>query len=347
MSDEPKKINEFQGEDTTCPFMSSAGRADTSGASQPRSKKEGLEEISSDGALWHPLLLLLKGEGVSERYLLDKEDIKIGRDPTMNISIITDDMVSRRHARILWENFNDPKEYPECSLEDLGSRNGTLLNRTLIKKKTRLSDGDRLLIGRTIFGFYIKDDHEVNYDNKMISLAKFDGLTGLSNRRTFQEDARHCIAQAIRQNNPLCLCLIDIDCFKEINDTHGHVVGDFVLRQISRDLMLNFREGDVIGRLGGDEFAILMPQTPVAAAQNAMERFQREIAERPLEIQGRQININISAGIAAISDEISKWGELYRAADSALYEAKNSGRNRVCVFTGNMTEQSASTDGDE
>ncbi|HPL75587.1 MAG TPA: GGDEF domain-containing protein [Candidatus Sumerlaeota bacterium] len=347
MSDKPQENTEFHSEETTCPFMDFSKNADTTGVNKPRSQKEGREEISSEGARWYPLLLLIKGESVSERYLLDKEDIKIGRDPAMDISILSDDMVSRRHARIIWNNFNDPQEYPLCTIEDLGSRNGTILNRALIKNKTRLSDGDRFLIGRTVFGFYIKDDHEVNYDNKMISRARFDGLTGLSNRRTFQEDARHCIAQAIRQNNPLCLCLMDVDSFKEINDKYGHVAGDYVLRQVSRDMNLNFREGDIIGRLGGDEFAILMPQTPVAAAQSAVERFQQDIAGRPLAIQGKQININLSAGIAAINDEITKWGDLYRAADSALYEAKNSGRNRVCVFAGNMIEQDVSDVGDE
>ncbi len=283
------------------------------------------------GKRWFPVLIPLQGGETIQRFVLKKEVNQIGRDPKTDITFIRDPRISRNHASLIWENSSNPSEYPRCYLRDEESRNGTYLNHRRIVRPEYLSDGDQIAVGATVFGYYIKDEHELAFDNGLVTMATVDGLTGLVNRRAFLEEASRTIAQALRYQHPLCLTLTDVDHFKEINDTLGHGTGDAVLRYLSRIMKESLRDGDLVGRMGGDEFAFLMPRTHMKEATLAVERVRTHIKGQPLIVNDKKIDLTLSVGIAEISDEINRWSALYNAADSALYQAKKMGRNRVCI----------------
>lgn len=156
-----------------------------------------------------------------------------------------------------------------------------------------------------------------------------DHLTGVSNRRAFYEAAESELQHWLRAPRSLSLVLIDADHFKRINDAHGHAVGDAVLRHLAAGLKAAFREVDVVARLGGEEFVVLLPGANLDAAEGLARRVCREIASRPVEVEGSLIRYTISAGVATMEAGIEEVDALVKRADAAMYAAKHSGRNRV------------------
>jgi diguanylate cyclase (GGDEF)-like protein len=163
-------------------------------------------------------------------------------------------------------------------------------------------------------------------------LAKLDGLTGLYNHRFFQERLGEEIKRSERHARPLALLLLDVDHFKDFNDTHGHMTGDAVLREVSRLLLESSRVEDVVARYGGEEFAMILPETASEGAEVFASRVRRVFESKRLEEGGlhRDTKITVSIGVAGWTAE-STPESLLRAADQALYQAKREGRNRVCV----------------
>lgn len=161
-------------------------------------------------------------------------------------------------------------------------------------------------------------------------LARTDVLTGLANRRAFDEAAQLEIQRAQRYATPLALVMTDLDFFKAINDKYGHHVGDLVLRNFARILSESVRNVDLVGRWGGEEFAILMPDTDLAEAVRAAERMRVAVADAPL-IEGLDVGYTASFGVAAFRQATPTMDSLLGRADAALYGAKNKGRNRVEV----------------
>ena len=154
-------------------------------------------------------------------------------------------------------------------------------------------------------------------------LAATDGLTAIANRRTFEATLERELARAQRHSEPVSLVLLDIDHFKVLNDTHGHVAGDEVLRNVAAALACECREFDTAARYGGEEFAVILPGCSAAEALEAAERFRRIMAEAPGEVP-----ITASAGVATFPDHARDAEHLVRLTDDALYAAKRSGRNR-------------------
>jgi diguanylate cyclase (GGDEF)-like protein len=161
-------------------------------------------------------------------------------------------------------------------------------------------------------------------------LARTDALTGLANRRAFDEAAQLEIQRARRYATPLALVMVDLDYFKAINDKYGHHIGDRVLRNCARILAESVRNVDLVGRWGGEEFAILMPGTDLEEAVRAAERMRVAIADAPW-IDGLDRGYSASFGVAAFHQESPILFSLLGRADAALYAAKNKGRNRVEV----------------
>jgi len=160
-------------------------------------------------------------------------------------------------------------------------------------------------------------------------LARTDALTGLANRRAFDEAAEQEVQRALRYNTPLALVMTDLDHFKAINDRHGHHVGDQVLQHFARTLSASVRNIDLVGRWGGEEFAILMPGTDLEEAAQAAERMRLAVenAEPPLGDQA--CAYTASFGVAAFRADTPTMVSLLGRADAALYRAKDGGRNRV------------------
>ncbi|WP_018151035.1 GGDEF domain-containing response regulator [Leeia oryzae] len=164
-------------------------------------------------------------------------------------------------------------------------------------------------------------------------LAQHDNLTGLANRALFGEIVDRILGLAERTRLLFALVFIDLDKFKHINDTFGHAIGDFVLQQAANRISNTVRTTDTVGRIGGDEFVVLLPN--IASRQEAiqiMERVRMVLAE-PIIAQGKAFSISSSIGMAFYPDHGQTMIELTKRADDAMYEAKSSGRNRVCVFS--------------
>lgn len=172
--------------------------------------------------------------------------------------------------------------------------------------------------------------NRANTYSKVLQYATLDALTNLNNRRQFEIRLKQEIATTKRQKTPLCAMMIDIDFFKKVNDTYGHASGDEVLRTVASVIKKELRESDIPARYGGEEFAILLPYTHIDEAQIVGERLRKAAESAPVQVDNENINVTISMGLAEfMQDETGE--ELFKRADSALYEAKESGRNRVCI----------------
>ena len=172
--------------------------------------------------------------------------------------------------------------------------------------------------------------NRANAYSKVLQYATLDALTNLNNRRQFEIRLSQEIAEAKRQGNPLCAMMIDIDFFKKVNDTYGHASGDEVLRKTASVIKELLRESDIPSRYGGEEFAVLLPYTHIDEAQIVGERLRKAVEASPINVDNKTINVTISMGLAEFRIE-ENGEELFQRADKALYEAKESGRNRVCI----------------
>ncbi len=162
-------------------------------------------------------------------------------------------------------------------------------------------------------------------------LAMTDSLTGLHNRRQFLELAALEFQRARRYRHPLSVLMLDIDGFKQVNDTYGHAVGDQILQIVSTRCRKSLRDIDLLGRYGGDEFVVLLPEDDLNGARNAAERLCRYVAATSVDTDRGLLNITLSLGAAALAEGDADVASLLNRADAALYRAKNAGRNRVEV----------------
>ncbi|MGB9632223.1 MAG: diguanylate cyclase [Chloroflexaceae bacterium] len=169
--------------------------------------------------------------------------------------------------------------------------------------------------------------------NQMQELATLDALTGVANRRHFFDLARREVERAERYHHPLSLLMIDVDHFKQFNDTYGHVAGDQALRAIAARLRDNLRENDSIGRFGGEEFLVLLPETGSEQALQVAERLRGAIGARPITTDQGEVGLSVSVGVASCggAGQPLSVEQLLKLADDALYVAKHRGRNQIQV----------------
>lgn len=175
----------------------------------------------------------------------------------------------------------------------------------------------------------------------LVQQTRLDVKTGLLNAAAWEKDAAAEIDRAVRTRTPLAVALVDIDHFKVVNDTYGHLAGDHVLRALSDALRGQLRGYDLAGRFGGEEFILLLPQTREADARNVAERLRTHIASMEIPADGDpdcplQVRITISVGVAALDSGSRELTDLIAAADAALYYAKEAGRNRTHVISANV-----------
>jgi two-component system cell cycle response regulator len=252
------------------------------------------------------------------RIALDRE-LVLGRDPAAAVPLRSPD-ASRRHARVV----------PEGSghlVEDLGSTNGTFVNGEEVERRP-LRSGDRIDVGGTVFKYLARGDAEAAEWERLRAEAVRDALTGLPNRRAFDDALAREVARAEREGAPLAALLLDVDRFMAVNDTHGHAAGDAVLRAVASRARAALRAADLLARVGGEELAALLPGADEAAAREAGERIRRAVKDGPVEAGGVAIPVTLSVGVA-----VRRAGEdgpaLLARADARLYAAKRDGRDRV------------------
>jgi len=177
-------------------------------------------------------------------------------------------------------------------------------------------------------------DHRETIDS-LLKAVKSDQLTCVANRRGLHEAAELEFKRHAIKPRDIALLLIDIDYFKQINDTYGHPIGDQVLRHLASAMLLSVRDIDVVARLGGEEFAVLLPSTDLPMAVNVAERIRSRIASHRFKAGEREIPYRVSIGVAKLDRHMTSLDELIAAADLALYDAKRTGRDRVCIAPGN------------
>ena len=167
---------------------------------------------------------------------------------------------------------------------------------------------------------------------QLTAAARTDPKTGLLNAAAWQREADAEVARAMRSDAPLGLLLIDVDYFKRVNDNHGHLVGDEVLRALATALRQQVRESDVVGRFGGEEFTVLLPRTDTAGACLIAERLRRSASGLSVPAAHASIHVTVSIGVAVLGQHGNDLFELLAAADLALYRAKDAGRDQVQLY---------------
>jgi diguanylate cyclase (GGDEF)-like protein len=270
------------------------------------------------------VLIYPPGSELGKRYeLRGHDEFVIGRGADCAIQVDRDS-VSRKHAKVVRAgNATDGR----WQVVDLNSTNGSYVNDAQITE-CALRDGDLLKIGNAIFKFLIGGNIESSYHEEIYRMTIIDGLTLASNKRYFVENLEKEIPRCTRHHRPLSLLMFDIDHFKKINDQHGHLTGDFVLRELARRVRTRVRKEEVFARYGGEEFALTLPETSREQAVKVAEDIRKLVASEAFEFEGDRIPVTVSIGVATVVNEISP-DAFIKTADDNLYKAKKAGRNRV------------------
>jgi diguanylate cyclase (GGDEF)-like protein len=208
---------------------------------------------------------------------------------------------------------------------------GTWLNVQVVRLGTGIA-----ITSRDVTEHRRHTDH-VNY------LAHHDHLTGLANRTLLHESLRQAIFRAQSHGQRVAVFLIDVDYFKQINDSFGHADGDVLLATVGQRLLSSVRESDTVARMGGDEFVIVMPECrSMQDVERCGEQMIRSASE-PIEISGRKISLSLSIGVSIFPEDGCTTEELLRNADAAMYTVKDSGRNSMCIFNETLMSERRAT----
>ena len=264
-------------------------------------------------------LVVIYGMELGRKYNLDQATVIIGRSSKCEVQV-DQESVSRNHAKIITTDQS-------IILRDLGSTNGTYVNDQLIDEYV-LKDGDLVKIGRTIFKFLSGGNLENAYHEEIYRLTTIDGLTQIFNRRYFLEQLEREVSRSKRYRRELSLIMFDIDKFKKINDTYGHLAGDAVLKQLSNVVRAKIRREDIFARYGGEEFAIVLPETDGANTLAFAEKIRKLVEKASFKFEETKIAVTVSIGIGTSAD-VGDAESLIKRADEKLYEAKHAGRNCV------------------
>jgi len=266
------------------------------------------------------VLIYPPGPSMGKRYELTKETTIIGRGSEADV-IIEKESVSRRHARVM-------RQGGKYVVEDLKSTNGTYLNDLPITEGV-LQDGDFLKVGNAIYKFLSGGNVEASYYEEIYRLTIVDGLTRAYNKRYFEEFLEREMARCFRTGRPLSLVMFDIDHFKNINDTYGHLTGDFILKDLCRRIRRTVRRDELLARYGGEEFCVVLPEAEKTGAVEFAERIRRIVEEEAFVFEGTKIHVTISLGVTTLVGEDIGLAAFVQQVDEKLYEAKRTGRNRV------------------
>ncbi|HEX8708454.1 MAG TPA: GGDEF domain-containing protein [Pyrinomonadaceae bacterium] len=289
-----------------------------------------------------PALVFMRGELLAVPIPLERDEVILGRALEADVRV-NDARASRLHARINTEHDAESGE-TRYRITDLGSTNGTLVNGQLITD-VLLQDGDKVLIGEHLLRFDMLDEIDREFQQQIHRLLVHDELTGLLTSKSFFSELRREASRSEFEARPFCVLMMDIDHFKEVNDTYGHLVGNQTLEEIGGVIMRSLRAGDVAARFGGEEFAAFLLDAQYAQGIVAAERVRAGVEEHAFPATRRGApggeqthHITISIGVASFPDDAHDTLELVELADSALYRAKRNGRNRVCAYRPSVAE---------
>jgi diguanylate cyclase (GGDEF)-like protein len=245
----------------------------------------------------------------------------IGRDSHADLCL-DDPSISRQHASL--ERAADGVQ-----LVDHGSTNGSFVNDQRVDAAWIVA-GDQLRFGNHIFKVLGENDIEAQFLEAVYTRMVRDGLTGAYNKRYLVDALEREIQRTIRHQRPLSIAVLDIDHFKAVNDTYGHLIGDEVLKEFGRRIMAIVRHDDIFARYGGEEFVAVFSETTLTQARGAAEGFRAAIGGSPFVTSHGPLPVTVSIGIAGTKGTAALTShDLLSAADKCLYQAKRAGRNRV------------------
>lgn len=268
-------------------------------------------------------LIVLSGSNVGEMYRVEGEEIVLGRGNNANVRL-NDDGISRRHARLLQVGR-------DVVIEDLQSSNGTTVNNEPVTRRT-LQDGDKIRLGSTTVLKFTYNYLDEKFQQQMYEAALRDPMTKAYNRKYFLDRLETELAYARRHATQLSVLMFDLDFFKRINDTYGHLAGDYVLITFGRVVLDTLRAEDVFARYGGEEFGLICRGVQLGNGGILGERIRSLVERTAFEYEDQKIPVTVSVGVAAYPEIDAESGiQLIAAADEALYQAKRTGRNRVLL----------------
>ena len=270
-------------------------------------------------------LIIVDGDNVGKIFPLDKKRITIGRSDEFDIQL-ADSSCSREQAIIEFNDNNKPV------LKDLDSTNGTYVNGAKITE-INIEDGDKILLGfSSVFMFAVQDSLEAKFQMNLYESSIKDPLTGAFNKKYFLDALSKAFSYSLRHQSSLGLLMLDIDFFKKVNDTYGHIVGDIVLKEVVKRIENNLRNEDILCRYGGDEFAVIVRDFKYGFVKITAERIRLFFDGKPIICKDHKVNISVSIGAATIDNEnITTPEDMLKLADANLYEAKPSGGNCIVI----------------
>jgi two-component system cell cycle response regulator len=266
------------------------------------------------------VLIYPPGPDMGKRFPLTRSEVVLGRGADCDIQVDRDS-VSRRHARVY-------RTGDTWTVEDLQSTNGSYVNDVPVTKSV-LRDADFVKIGAAIFKFLSGSGVEAAYHEEIYKMTIVDALTGAHNKRYFLEFLEREIARCARYRRPLSLLMFDIDHFKQINDKHGHLTGDYVLREMAKRLLQRVRRELLTAVAREQLLAAVLPETDLTGARTFGEQIRRIVSDTPFEYEGDSFPVTVSVGVATVEGEDIDVSTFIKLADDNLYRAKREGRNRV------------------
>ncbi len=279
------------------------------------------EMTSAIGPTRDAYLVQVRGPDLGRRLLLNDRTVTIGRDPESTV-VLRSDSVSRYHARIEpWENGH--------RVVDNQSTNGTYRNQVQVGGSAALVAGDYIAVGDAIFKYLSGDNIEVAYHEEIYRLTIEDSLTQTANKRALLDFLEKEFARAKRYQRDLAIIMMDLDHFKRVNDTFGHLMGDFVLREFAKLIAARIRREEMFARYGGEEFCLVLPEMDKDKALRFAETLRGLCEDHVFSFEGNTVRMTVSLGISVVLEHMTRPEEALMAADENLYKAKNEGRNRV------------------
>ena len=268
------------------------------------------------------LLVRLRGPAAGEVKRLPPTPCRLGRSAD-SFLVLNDEGVSRRHAMLI----PDDESY---LLMDTESSNGTFVGGERIEQRV-LKDGDLIQLGpKAVFRYMLTDEPHEELLRQLFRTSVTDALTGARKREYFDNRMVAELSYARRHSSPLSLILLDLDHFKQVNDTHGHTAGDQVLVHLANVVLQTIREEDVFARYGGEEFAVITPGIGLEGSRALAERLRALFEVQQIPVANATLRVTLSAGCASSTELEEPSAEaMIKLADVRMYAAKRSGRNRV------------------
>jgi diguanylate cyclase (GGDEF)-like protein len=253
----------------------------------------------------HPVLIVLQGDDIGTSVALEGKAFTIGRGTDCDIRL-DDNLASRQHAQLMTASGGQVYCVP-----DLGSTNGTFVNGQLVEDPYVLQDGDKIRVGRHVFKFALLDEFESEFQMRIQQMIIRDDLTNLLTQRSFFVELERHVARRNAQTEAgaLAVLMMDLDHFKQVNDTYGHLVGSQAIKQVGELIEANIRDSDVAARYGGEEYIAFLADATAEVAQRIAERIRAAVEGHEILVVRKgaevRLTVTISIGIAKPSGSVA------------------------------------------